>query len=113
MQYAIDQGLTHHEAVSEFERFTNYWIANPGKKCKQTRLAKDWVQLGYTSKVFFLAQKKARLEQEKRLGGHYGNDQSGVSIDFENWEYIDETGGSANLRCLQSSTSVALCESFS
>ncbi|WP_375632665.1 hypothetical protein [Bartonella sp. AA74HLJMH] len=69
--------------------------------------------IGLHIQSVFLAQKKARLEQEKRLGGHYGNDQSGVSIDFENWEYIDETGGGANLRCLQSSTSVALCESFS
>ncbi len=61
LQYAIDQGLTHHEAVSEFERFTNYWIANPGKKCKQTRLAKDWVQLGYTSKVFFFSTEKSKI----------------------------------------------------
>ncbi|WP_375618722.1 MULTISPECIES: hypothetical protein [unclassified Bartonella] len=76
-----------------------------------------------------LEKKKARLEREKRLGGHYGkfthktfteqfaegfnelrdhlssgedygNDQSGASIDAESWEYIDETGGGANLRCL-------------
>ncbi|WP_273755799.1 YdaU family protein, partial [Bartonella sp. MM73XJBT.G] len=31
LQYAIDQGLTHDEALLETERFTNYWIANPGK----------------------------------------------------------------------------------
>ncbi|WP_317992691.1 YdaU family protein [Bartonella gliris] len=141
LQYAIDQGLTHDEALLETERFTNYWIANPGKNANK----RDWQRTWYnwvTSPIGMLAKKKARLEQEKRLGGHYGkftqktfteqlaegfnelrnhlssgedygNDQSGVSIDAESWEYIDETGGSANLRCLQSSTSVALCESFS
>ncbi len=141
LQYAVDQGLTHDEALLEFERFTNYWIANPGKNANK----RDWQRTWYnwvTSPIGTLAKKKARLEQEKRLGGYhgkftqktfteqlaegfnelrdhlssgedYGNDQSGVSIDAEGWEYIDETGGSANLRCLQSSTSVALCESFS
>ncbi|WP_375678287.1 MULTISPECIES: DUF1376 domain-containing protein [unclassified Bartonella] len=141
LQYAIDQGLTHDEALLEFERFTNYWIANPGKNANK----RDWQRTWYnwvTSPIGTLAKKKARLEQEERLGGYhgkftqktfteqlaegfnelrdhlssaedYGNDQSGVSIDAESWEYIDETGGSANLRCLQSSTSVALCESFS
>ncbi|WP_273782889.1 DUF1376 domain-containing protein [Bartonella sp. ML69XJBT] len=141
LQYAIDQGLTHDEALLETERFTNYWIANPGKNANK----RDWQRTWYnwvTSPIGTLAKKKARLEQEKRLGGYhgkftqktfteqlaegfnelrdhlssgedYGNDQSGVSIDAESWEYIDETGGSANLRCLQSSTSVALCESFS
>ncbi len=141
LQYAIDQGLTHDEALLETERFTNYWIANPGKNANK----RDWQRTWYnwvTSPIGTLAKKKARLEQEKRLGGYhgkftqktfteqlaegfnelrdhlssgedYGNDQSGVSIDAESWEYIDETGGRANLRCLQSSTSVALCESFS
>ncbi|WP_375654157.1 hypothetical protein [Bartonella sp. AP19HLJMH] len=141
LQYAIDQGLTHDEALLETERFTNYWIATPGKNANK----RDWQRTWYnwvTSPIGTLAKKKARLEQEKRLGGYhgkftqktfteqlaegfnelrdhlssgedYGNDQSEVSIDAESWEYIDETGGRANLRCLQSSTSVALCESFS
>ncbi|WP_396584220.1 hypothetical protein [Bartonella grahamii] len=141
LQYAIDQGLTHDEALLETERFTNYWIANPGKNANK----RDWQRTWYnwvTSPIGTLAKKKARLEQEKRLGGYhgkftqktfteqlaegfnelrdhlssgedYGNDQSGVSIDAESWEYIDQTGGGTNLGCLQSSTSVALCESFS
>ncbi|WP_406604291.1 DUF1376 domain-containing protein [Bartonella gliris] len=141
LQYAIDKGLTQDEALLEFERFTNYWIANPSKNANK----RDWQRTWYnwvTSPIGMLAKKKARLEQEKRLGGHYAkftqktfteqlaegfnelrdhlssgedyrNDQFGVSIDAESWEYIDETGGGANLRCLQSSTSVALCESFS
>ncbi|EJF82122.1 DUF1376 domain-containing protein [Bartonella doshiae] len=142
LQYAIDKGLTHDEALLEFERFKLHWKDNPCRNAKKSDWQKAWYKWVTHPEYGMLAKKKARLEQEKRLGGHYGkftqktfteqlaegfnelrdhlssgedygNDQSGVSIDAESWEYIDETGGSANLRCLQSSTSVALCESFS
>ncbi|EJF82623.1 hypothetical protein MCW_01622, partial [Cardidatus Bartonella washoeensis 085-0475] len=141
LQYAIDKGLTHDEALLEFERFTNYWIANPSKNANK----RDWQRTWYNwviSPIGMLAKKKARLEQEKRIGGYHGkftqktfteqlaegfnelrdhlssgedyrNDQSGISIDLESWEYIDKARGGENLGCLQSSTSVALCESFS
>ncbi|ATO57166.1 DUF1376 domain-containing protein [Bartonella sp. 1-1C] len=142
LQYAIDKGLTHDEALLEVERFTNFWKANPCSKAKHRDWQRTWYNWVTNPRYGLLAKKKEDLKKEKRLGDHYGkltqktfteqlaegfnelrdhlssredygNDQSGVPIDAESWEFIDETGGGASLRFLQSSTSVALCESFS
>ncbi|WP_375671435.1 hypothetical protein [Bartonella sp. SD1336NMGDW] len=137
LQYAIDKGLTHDEALLEVERFRNFWLAKSGANANKTDWPATWrnwiihpeygalskkqtqTLRGYhgkfTQKTFTeqLAEGFNELRDHLSSGEDYGNDQSGVSIDAESWEYIDKTGGSANLRCLQSSTSVALCESFS
>ncbi|WP_375669108.1 DUF1376 domain-containing protein [Bartonella sp. MR168JLCBS] len=137
LQYAIDKGLTHDEALLEVERFRNFWLAKSGANANKTDWPATWrnwiihpeygalskkqtqTPRGYhgkfTQKTFTeqLAEGFNELRDHLSSREDYGNDQSGVSIDAESWEYIDETGGSANLRCLQSSTSVALCESFS
>ncbi|MDD9332751.1 MAG: YdaU family protein [Bartonella sp.] len=142
LQYAIDKGLAHDEALLEFERFTNYWLANPSKNANKRDWQRTWYSWVTNPDYGMLAKKKAKLEQEKRLGVYHGkfpqktfteqlaegfnelrdhlssgedyrNDQSGIPVDAESWEFIDETGGGASLRFLQSSTSVALCESFS
>ncbi|WP_375647681.1 hypothetical protein [Bartonella sp. CR84HXZ] len=137
LQYAIDKGLTHDEALLEVERFRNFWLAKSGANANKRDWPATWrnwiihpeygalskkqtqTLRGYhgkfTQKTFTeqLAEGFNELRDHLSSGEDYGNDQSGVSIDAESWEYIDETGGSANLRCLQSSTSVALCESFS
>ncbi|AQX20208.1 DUF1376 domain-containing protein [Bartonella sp. WD16.2] len=141
LQYAIDKGLTHKEALFEFERFKNYWLARP-RKCAEI---KDWQRTWYnwvTSDYGILAKKKAKLEKEKQ-NGRYGNypqrqksfserlaesfessrddfssgnayeeDQFGVSIDLQEWERIDETGGDDSVRSLQQSAEIAQCESF-
>lgn len=65
LQYAIDKELTHDEALLEFERFTNYWEANPCSKAKKL----DWQMTWYnwiTSPIGALAKKKEKLEREKR-----------------------------------------------
>ncbi|MEL6089801.1 DUF1376 domain-containing protein [Bartonella schoenbuchensis] len=141
LQYAIDKGLTENEALSEFERFKNFWIAKTGKDATKT----DWQLTWYnwvTSDYGILAKKKAKLEKEKRNGrdGNYSQrqksfterltesfesfrhdfssgddheeDQSRVSIDLQEWERIDEAGGRKSLGCLQPSTEIVQCESF-
>ncbi|MBB4077094.1 hypothetical protein GGR08_001411 [Bartonella fuyuanensis] len=137
LQYAIDKGLTQDEALLEVERFRNFWLAKSGANANKTDWPATWrnwiihpeygalskkqtqTPRGYhgkfTQKTFTeqLAEGFNELRDHLSSGEDYGNDQSGISIDAESWEYIDETGGRANLRCLQSSTSVALCESFS
>ncbi|WP_175869548.1 DUF1376 domain-containing protein [Bartonella gabonensis] len=65
LQYAIDKGLTHDEALLEFERFTIYWKANPYSNAKK----RDWQMTWYnwiTSPIGALAKKKEKLEREKR-----------------------------------------------
>ncbi|OPB29467.1 hypothetical protein [Bartonella sp. WD12.1] len=141
LKYAIDKGLTHEEALSEFERFKNYWLARP-RKCAEI---KDWQRTWYnwvTSDYGLLAKKKAKLEKEKQNGRYenysqrqksfserlaesfessrddfssgnaYEEDQPRVSIDLQEWERIDEAGGGKSFGCLQSSTEIAQCESF-
>ncbi|WP_208434784.1 DUF1376 domain-containing protein [Bartonella taylorii] len=74
LQYAIDKGLTHDEALLEFERFTNYWIANSSKNANK----RDWQRTWYnwvTSPIGMLVKKKARLEQEKQ----YANERYKLS----------------------------------
>ncbi|MCL6229266.1 DUF1376 domain-containing protein, partial [Bartonella bilalgolemii] len=44
LQYAIDKGLAHDEALLEFERFTNYWLANPSKNANK----RDWQRTWYS-----------------------------------------------------------------
>ncbi|WP_343358278.1 YdaU family protein [Bartonella schoenbuchensis] len=141
LEYAIDKGLTHDEASLEFEKFKNYWLAKSG----QGAIKKDWKLTWYNwviSDYGLLAQKKAKLEKEKRNGrdGNYSQrqksfterltesfessrhdfssgddheeDQSRVSIDLQEWERIDEAGGRKSLGCLQPSTEIVQCESF-
>ncbi|OPB29812.1 hypothetical protein BWD121_008430 [Bartonella sp. WD12.1] len=141
LKYAIDKGLTHEEALSEFERFKNYWLARP-RKCAEI---KDWQRTWYnwvTSDYGLLAKKKAKLEKEKQNGRYenysqrqksfserlaesfessrddfssgnaYEEDQFGVSIDLQEWERIDETGGDDSIRSLQQSAEIAQYESF-
>ncbi|ENN93226.1 DUF1376 domain-containing protein [Bartonella bovis] len=141
LKYATDKGLTEDEALFEFERFKNYWLARP-KKCAEI---KDWQLTWYnwvTSNYGLLVQKKAKLEKEKQ-NGRYGNysqrqrsfteclaesfessrhdfssgddyeeDQPRVSIDLQEWERIDQTGGRKSLGCLQPSAETVQCESF-
>ncbi|MET3560816.1 hypothetical protein ABID39_001532 [Bartonella japonica] len=137
LQYAIDKGLTHDEALLEFERFTNYWIANPGKNANKRNWQMTWYNWVTNPKWGLLAKKQEQtlrgyhgkftqktfteqladgfkeLRDHLSSGEDYQNDQSGISIDAESWDYIDATGGNKNLGCLQSSTSLALCASFS
>ncbi|MGF7158116.1 DUF1376 domain-containing protein [Bartonella heixiaziensis] len=67
LQYAIDKGLTHDEALLEFERFKLHWKANPCRNANN----RDW-QSAWCGWIInqngTLAKKKARLEQEKQYG---------------------------------------------
>ncbi|MGL2349660.1 hypothetical protein ACOWKN_06210 [Helicobacter pylori] len=128
LQYAIDKGLTHDEALSEFEKFKNYWLAKSG----QGAIKKDWQLTWYNwviSNYGLLAQ-KAKLEKEKQNGG-YGNypqrqksigeriadnirnlgsrgffeenlrnDSAGIPITLESWEFIDETARNCGVESL-------------
>ncbi|AQX31150.1 hypothetical protein [Bartonella schoenbuchensis] len=129
LKYAIDKGLTHDEALSEFERFKNFWIAKTGKDATKT----DWQLTWYnwvTSDYGTLAKKKAKLEKEKRNGvyGNYPqreksigeriadnirnlnsrgffkanlqNDSAGIPITLESWELIDETARNDSVESL-------------
>ncbi len=125
LQYAIDKGLTHDEALLETERFKNFWLARSGKDATKT----DWQRTWYnwvTNRNGTLAKKK-----EKQVGGNYGNhsqrqksvgeriadsildigsrghfeahsrnDSLRVPFGFEEWQCIDTTAGSDCLRCL-------------
>ncbi|WP_308219235.1 hypothetical protein [Bartonella machadoae] len=67
LQYAIDKGLTHDEALLEVERFRNFWLAIPSKNADQ----RDWQRTWYnwvTNQNGTLAKKKEKLEREKRYG---------------------------------------------
>ncbi|VEJ45762.1 YdaU family protein [Bartonella vinsonii] len=66
LQYAIDKGLTHDEALLETERFKNFWLARSGKDATKT----DWQRTWYnwvTSRNGTLAKKK---EKEKQAGAN-------------------------------------------
>ncbi|MCZ2204015.1 DUF1376 domain-containing protein [Bartonella sp. A05] len=67
LQYAIDQGLTHDEALFECERFKNFWLAKSGKDATKTNWQRTWYNW-VTSQYGTLAKKKERLEKEKRYG---------------------------------------------
>ncbi|ENN93715.1 DUF1376 domain-containing protein [Bartonella bovis] len=118
LKYATDKGLTEDEALFEFKRFKNYWLARP-KKCAEI---KDWQLTWYnwvTNPNGTLSKKKERQDNGKRNGG-YGNhpqrqksigeriadnirnlgsggffeeslqnDSSGIPITLESWEFID------------------------
>ncbi|AQX20181.1 hypothetical protein [Bartonella sp. WD16.2] len=129
LQYAIDKGLTHDEALLEFERFKNYWLARPSK-CAE---AEDWQMLWYgwiTNQNGTLLKKREKQDNEKRNGG-YGNysrreksvgeriadnirnlgsrgffnanlqnDSTGIPITLESWECIDETARDGGVESL-------------
>ncbi|EJF90965.1 DUF1376 domain-containing protein [Bartonella melophagi] len=140
LQYALEKGLTHDEALLEFEKFKNFWIAKSG----QGAIKKDWKLTWYNWVIsdYGLLAQKAKLGKEKQ-NGRYGNysqrqksfterltesfessrhnfssgddyeeDQPRVSIDLQEWERIDEAGGRKSLGCLQPSTEIVQCESF-
>ncbi|WP_208438772.1 DUF1376 domain-containing protein [Bartonella grahamii] len=66
LQYAIDKGLTHDEALLEFERFTIYWKANPYSKAKKRDWQMTWYQWITNPKYGLLAKKREKLEREKQ-----------------------------------------------
>ncbi|EJF79043.1 hypothetical protein MCQ_00929 [Candidatus Bartonella washoeensis Sb944nv] len=73
LQYAIDKGLTHDEAMLAAERFANFWLAKSGKDATKKDATKDdWQRTWYNwvthPELGPVAQKKAKLEQEKQYG---------------------------------------------
>ncbi|WP_208442416.1 DUF1376 domain-containing protein [Bartonella raoultii] len=66
LQYAIDKGLTHDEALLEFERFKLHWQDNPNRNAKKSDWQKAWYQWITNPKYGLLAQKKEKLEREKQ-----------------------------------------------
>ncbi|WP_375620562.1 YdaU family protein, partial [Bartonella sp. TS25HLJMH] len=42
LQYAIDKGLTHDEALLEVERFRNFWLAKSGANANKTDWPATW-----------------------------------------------------------------------
>ncbi|UNE54424.1 DUF1376 domain-containing protein [Bartonella machadoae] len=129
--FAITEGLPPERVKIEIAKFRDYWKAKTGKdatKIDWQATWRNWIrnskdhkinQIGgnygkFTPKTFTkqLAEGFSELRNHLSSREDYRNDQSGVSIDAESWEYIDETGGGKNLRCLQSSRNLALCESF-
>ncbi|AQX19765.1 hypothetical protein [Bartonella sp. WD16.2] len=128
LQYAIDRGLTHDEALLEFEKFKNYWLAKSG----QGAIKKDWQLTWYNWVIsdYGLVAQKAKLEKEKQNGrdGNYSrreksvgeriadnirnlgsrgffnanlqNDSTGIPITLESWECIDETARNDSVESL-------------
>ncbi|WP_139413542.1 DUF1376 domain-containing protein [Bartonella mastomydis] len=66
LQYAVDQGLTHDEALLEFERFKLHWQDNPNRNAKKSDWQKAWYKWITHQEYGFLAKKRERLEREKR-----------------------------------------------
>ncbi|WP_338024808.1 hypothetical protein [Bartonella vinsonii] len=129
--FAIEEGLPPERVKVEMAKFRDYWKARAGKdatKIDWQATWRNWIrnskdhkinQIGghyekFTPKTFTkqLAEGFSELRNHLSSREDYRDDQSGVSIDAEDWEYIDETGGGTDLRCLQSSGNLALCESF-
>ncbi|WP_208438444.1 DUF1376 domain-containing protein, partial [Bartonella vinsonii] len=71
LQYAIDQGLTHDEALLEFERFKFHWKANPCRNANNRDWQSAWC--GWIINQNGTLAKK--LEQEKR----YANERYKLS----------------------------------
>ncbi|UTO27819.1 DUF1376 domain-containing protein [Bartonella harrusi] len=68
LQYAIDKGLTHDEALLEVERFRNFWQAKSGKDTTKSDWQKAWYSWITHPDYGLLAKKKEKLEREKRYG---------------------------------------------
>ncbi len=68
LQYAIDKGLTHDEALLEFERFKLHWQDNPNRNAKKSDWQKAWYKWITHPEYGFLAKKKEKLEREKQYG---------------------------------------------
>lgn len=66
LQYAIDQGLTHDEALLEFERFKLHWQNNPNRNAKKSDWQKAWYKWITHQEYGLLAKKREKLEREKR-----------------------------------------------
>ncbi|UNF37840.1 YdaU family protein [Bartonella krasnovii] len=66
LQYAVDQGLTHDEALLEFERFKLHWQDNPNRNAKKSDWQKAWYKWITHPEYGFLAKKKEKLEREKQ-----------------------------------------------
>ncbi|WP_344253887.1 hypothetical protein, partial [Pseudonocardia hydrocarbonoxydans] len=66
LQYAIDQGLTHDEALLEFERFKLHWQDNPNRNAKKSDWQKAWYKWITHQEYGLLAKKREKLEREKR-----------------------------------------------
>ncbi|CAK01391.1 DUF1376 domain-containing protein [Bartonella tribocorum] len=66
LQYAIDQGLTHEEALLEFERFKLHWQDNPNRNAKKSDWQKAWYKWITHPEYGLLAKKKEKLEREKQ-----------------------------------------------
>ncbi|VEJ45244.1 DUF1376 domain-containing protein [Bartonella vinsonii] len=130
--FAIAEGLPPERVKVEMAKFRDYWKAKTGKdatKIDWQATWRNWVRNSkdhkvnkqggnygkFTPKTFTeqLAEGFSELRNHLASRQDYRDDQSGVSIDAEDWEYIDETGGGTDLRCLQSSGNLAFCESFS
>ncbi|EJF96873.1 hypothetical protein MEI_01485 [Bartonella vinsonii subsp. arupensis Pm136co] len=71
LQYAIDKGLTHDEALLEFERFKFHWKANPCRNANNRDWQSAWC--GWIINQNGTLAKK--LEQEKR----YANERYKLS----------------------------------
>ncbi len=71
LQYAIDKGLTHDEALLEFERFKLHWKANPCRNANNRDWQSAWC--GWIINQNGTLAKK--LEQEKR----YANERYKLS----------------------------------
>ncbi|WP_139413102.1 DUF1376 domain-containing protein [Bartonella mastomydis] len=68
LQYAIDKGLTHEEALLEFERFKLHWQDNPNRNAKKSDWQKAWYKWITHQEYGFLAKKREKLEREKQYG---------------------------------------------
>ncbi|EJF77522.1 hypothetical protein MCQ_01509 [Candidatus Bartonella washoeensis Sb944nv] len=68
LQYAIDKGLTHDEAMLAAERFANFWLAKSGKDATKDDWQRTWYNWVTHPELGPVAQKKAKLEQEKQYG---------------------------------------------
>ncbi|EJF79403.1 hypothetical protein MCO_00969 [Bartonella sp. DB5-6] len=83
LQYAIDKGLTHDEALLEFERFKLHWKDNPCRNAKKSDWQKAWYKWVTHPEYGMLAKKKARLEQEKQ----YGKQTNSQTEQQRGWNY--------------------------
>ncbi len=60
LQYAIDQGLTHDEALLEFERFKLHWQNNPNRNAKKSDWQKAWYKWITHQEYGLLAKKREK-----------------------------------------------------
>ncbi|WP_273791713.1 MULTISPECIES: hypothetical protein [unclassified Bartonella] len=108
LQYAIDKGLTHDEALLEFERFKLHWKANPYRNANNRDWQSAWC--GWIINQNGTLAKK--LEQEKRYANERyklstNNFTNSLSQSFSTLKAAITTSDSYGSECIRDTEAIS------